>query len=166
MIYGNSVGGLGIERTYILTDEAGNEYPATYVDYETTFDATSNDIRIGKYAATSEGVIRGTKEIPAYYTTEGLKAIPAGKAFSFVLATGNRYDYTKLQALICAFNTKASDSVATEKVCINDNVYDVGSTDSIATVIIDANAKAINLGITNDTTKPYVLRYFTYKEEP
>ena len=162
MIYGNCVGGIGLERTYILVDEKGNEVAATLVDNETSFDATANDIRQGKVAATNSGVTVGTKEIPAYHTMEGAKVITAGKPF---VVTLQRYNYTKLQVLICAYNTSLANSVATEKVSINGKVYAVNSTSEIATVTIDDENKQISLGIVNEGSSPCIMRYFTYKEE-
>ena len=91
------------------------------------FDATANDIRLGKVAATESGVTTGTKDIPAYHTTEGVEKIPAGSALTIPMFS-DKCQYTKLQALICTFNTLVSDSVATEKVSIDGKVYNVGST--------------------------------------
>lgn len=162
MIYGNAVGGVGLERTYILVDDNGEEYTATFVDNETVLDATANDIRQGKVAATDDGLVTGEKEIPSYHTMEGFKLVPAGKTFSITL---QRYDYTKLQVLICAYNMSAALSVSTEKVSINGKVYAVGSTEELSTVTIDSDSKTVDLGIKNDGDSPSVMRYFTYKEE-
>lgn len=162
MIYGNSIGGVGLERTYILVDEKGNQVPAVMVDNETVLDATANDIRKGKVAVNYSGVTTGTKEIPAYYTMEGAKYVPAGSPF---VVTLQRYNYTKLQALVCVYNTSLSDSVATEKVSINGKVYAANSSEEIATVTIDDENSQINLGITNNEDTPRIMRYFTYKEE-
>lgn len=162
MIYGNSVGGVGIERTYVLTDETGAEYPATYVGYETTFDATENDIRVGKYAATDIGIVKGTKEIPSYHTTEGIVIVTANSSCNIVT---KNYDYTKLQVIVCGFNSSLSNSVSAEKVVINGAVYSTGSTEKISVVTIDSENKQIVLGITNEWSTPLILRYFTYKEE-
>ena len=165
MIYGNTVGGSGgggIGKTFILQDEDGNELVGVVVDQNVIFDATANDIRAGKVAATMEGVTTGEKDIPAYNTSEGYKLIPVGSA---VKITGAKdYEYTKLQVLICAFNTQASDSVATEKVSIDGKVYAVNSTDVISSVTVESENKAINLGITNNGEKPLIIRYFMYKE--
>lgn len=150
-------------QMYILVDEDGNEYPAVLVDEETVFDATANDIREGKIAATESGVTVGTKDIPSYHTLEAAKLITTGEDFTI---TGiKNYDYTKLQVIICALNTSISNSVAAEKVSINDKVYAVGSTDVLSDVSVDADNKCINLGITNEGSRPCVMRYFTYKEE-
>ena len=150
--------------TYILVDEDGNEVPAVLVDREIVFTATANDIREGAVAATSEGVTVGTKEIPAYITNEGVMFIPSGSAFTIPLP-GDRCEYTKLQALCCKFNTSVDNSVATDMVSIDGKVYNVGSVEVNAEVTSELVNKLINLGMTNETDTPYVLRYFTYKEE-
>lgn len=157
-------GGDDDTQMYILQDEDGTEYPAVLVDEETVFDATANDIREGKVAATDDGVITGTKEIPAYITTEGSQLVPAGKPFA-IRMRANRCDYTKLQVLICAYQSNLANSVATEKVSINGKVYDVGSTDELAIVVADVDKGQIDLGIINEGDSPRVIRYFTYKEE-
>lgn len=150
-------------QMYILVDEEGNEYPAVFVNEETVFDATANDIREGKVAATEDGVTTGTKEIPSYYVTEGYRAITPGSMFE--TAVMPRYDFTKLQAIVCPFNKSITNSVAAEKVAIGENVHPVNSTEIVSTVIRDDTNQKINLGFTNDTSTIYVLRYFTYKEE-
>ena len=150
-------------QMYILVDEDGNEYPAVFVDEETVFDADANDIREGKKAATDDGVITGTKDIPAYYTTEGCRVITAGSVFETPLLPF--YDFTKLQAIICPFSKSSNGSVAAEKVAIGENVYNVNSTEVFSSVTRDAVNKKINFGFTNDSDSIYVLRYFTYKEE-
>lgn len=150
--------------TFILVDTDGNEYPAVYVDSDTVCTATANDIRKGSVAITPEGVIEGTKEIPAYHTTEGYTLVDAGKDFAIPIKNG-RYDYTKLQALLCAYNTSPSKSVSTDRVVIGDSVYAVNSIEPISTVTINAEKATIELNITNDSDTIYIIRYFTYKEE-
>lgn len=150
-----------IGETYILEDENGNEVVGVLVSNETVFDATANDIRLGKTAATERGVTLGEKVIPSCYTTEGYKIIPVGGGVQLRTAT---FDYTKLQALICEFNTNLLNSVATEKVAINNNVYKVQSVDSLSVIIKDEVENSINFGIINDSDKPQILRYFYYKE--
>ena len=148
-------------NTYILVDENGYEVPAVLVDEPVTLTATPNDIRIGTTAVTEEGVVTGEKEIPAYHTTAGFKVIPNGSAFVLPLP---HYDYTKLQAIICLFNTSLTDSVAAERVAIEDNVYPVQSTVPEAQIVIDNDNKRIDFGITNTSGKMCLIRYFTYKE--
>lgn len=158
----NEVANILNATTFILVDQDGREYPAVWVESDTVCNATANDIRKGSVAITPEGVIEGTKEIPAYHTTEGYKLIPAGSELKVTGIT--HYDYTKLQALICAFNSTIADSVSTEKVCVGDEIYPVNSTDVVSTVSIEADKKAISFGIVNDGESPVVIRYFTYKE--
>lgn len=150
-------------QMYILVDEEGNEYPAVFVNEETVFDATANDIREGKVAATDDGVTLGTKEIPSYYVSEGYRLITAGEQFE--TAFTEHYDFTKMTAIICPFSKSLMASVSAEKVVIEENVYPVNSTDIVSSVIRDGVNKKINLGFTNDTSSIYVLRYFTYKED-
>lgn len=150
-----------IPKSYIFVDEEGNEVAGTLVEEKTVFDATENDVREGKVFATELGVKTGTKVIPIYFAHQGSKIVTAGKAFTI---NGNNYDYTKLQAMICLYNSNSANSVATEKVVINDNVYMVQSVDSIAVVTKDDTTKNIVLNITNDTNKPQILRYFYFRE--
>ena len=166
MIYGNTVGGSGggTANAYILVDDSGKEYAAVLMDEETALDATENDIRAGKYAATDNGVVLGSKEIPSYHVTEGYRLITSGSSFVVPIAKLNRYDYTKLQAIICPFTGSIDESVAAEKVAINEGVYPVNSTDLVATVTKDAENKQIDFGITNESENLYLLRFFTYKE--
>ena len=161
---GSSDGSDDGTQMYILVDENGTEYPAVLVDEETVFDADANDIRAGKIAATDDGVTVGTKEIPSYITTEGAQAIPAGNEIVIKLMNG-KHRFTKLQAMVCAFNKSLEDSVAVEKVCINANVYNISSTEVLSTVTVDDETQSIKLGITNESDAPVVIRYITYKEE-
>lgn len=149
--------------TYIIVDKNGNEIPAVFVDNEQSFTATANDIRIGTTAVTEAGVTVGEKEIPAYYTSEGIQIIPAGSA---VKITGIvDCAFTKLQVLVCAFNGNINGSVFTEKVSIDGKVYDAKSTEVLAEVTVDNTSKSIDLGVTNTGSTKYVVRYFSYKEE-
>lgn len=149
-------------KTYILVDDDGNEYAAVLVDEPVEITATANDIRLGTTAVTGDGVTKGMKRIPSYETEEGYKLIPAGHEFKL---TGiDKYDYTKLLAVICIWNANASNSVATEKVVINDNVYVSGSTEMVSTVTCEHDTRSISLGFTNDTGSIRMIRYMTYKE--
>ena len=49
--------------TYILVDEYGAEYPAVFVESKTIFDATADDLREGKIAASDSGIIVGTGDM-------------------------------------------------------------------------------------------------------
>lgn len=153
------------EMTYILTDDFGNEAVAVVTEDRVTLDATPNDIRLGTTAATCTGVTPGTKVIPSYHTRGGFVVILKGKTFELTrLDEDNLYDFTKLQAIICEYNTNSKDSVSSNKVCINENVYNVNSTDSISSITKNHNTKTVEFGITNDSDKIHILRFFTYKE--
>jgi hypothetical protein len=162
MINGNMVGGgSGFGKTFIIEDVNGNEFTGVVVEKQEVFTATDNDVREGMVYASDSGVSTGTKNIPSYNTFEGTKLVTNGSEFIIYLSY---YEYTKLQAIICEYNTTLSDSVYSDKVVINDNVYNVQSTSSLSSVTIDKENKAIKLGITNTSGKPCLIRYFTYKE--
>ena len=162
-ILGNATGGFGFPKTYIITDNNGNELTGVYVESETVFTATDNDVREGMVYASDGGVSIGKKNIPVYQTLEGVTVILAGRNVS--LTNIIDCDYTKLQVIICVFNSSFSNSVAAEFVVINDKVYRVNSAEPIADVTIDVENNTINFGFANEGDKPYVLRYFSYKEE-
>lgn len=145
-------------EAYILVDENGNEIPAVLTEEEVDLTATANDIRLGSIAVTDDGIVEGTKEIPSYQTSEGVVAVMVGEEFA-IKTLGDRSNFTKLQALFC------TDSVITDKVCINTKVYPTGSKDVLSTVSVDTEKQIINFGITNGATVPYMIRYFTYREE-
>lgn len=151
-----------VPRTMIFIDEDGTEIAGTVVEEEVIIDAETNDVREGKKFVSDAGVKTGEKFIPSYHTIEGYRLIPNGSIFA--LPTNTHYDYTKLQVIICPYNSSPSDSVSAEKVVINDNVYDVLTTESISVVNKDEANLRIDLGITNDAGKPYYVRYFMYKE--
>lgn len=152
--------------TYILTDKDGNEVQAVFVDAETVFDATANDIRIGTTAVTDSGVTVGEKVIPSYHTQQGVRVIPVGSSLTLLNTDEaiDSYDYTKMQAIICSFNSSLTDSVSTQQVSIDDNVYDVQSVVSLSSVTKNHTSKTIELGISNNTESPLIIRYFMYKE--
>lgn len=164
-LYGNAILSPVSLKTVMLVDENENEIAmGVVVGQETIFTATDNDVRVGSVYASDNGVSTGTKVIPSYHTTEGTKLIAAGSQMSFVLSTEDAYDYTKLQAIICIYNSSISNSVAAEKVVINDNVYSANSTTVLSTISKDSSTKSINLGITNTGSTPCIIRYITYKE--
>lgn len=164
MIIGNIVGGKPLIKSYILETEDGQEIPAVLTSQEVVFTATPNDIREGKVAATGSGVVTGEKVIPSYHTLEAARFIPVGSEFTIPISDKDMYDYTKLQVIICDYNTSMLDSVLSRKVAILDKVYNVGSNEEISTVTKDKTTKTISLGITNDSDHPCVIRFFTYKE--
>lgn len=166
MIYGNPVGGAISPKTFELQyNNTSTPIIATVVGQETIFDATENDVRKGMTFASNAGVKVGTKDIPAYRTTQGVKSVKPGESFSILLKQYTQYDYTKLQCLISKFNTSIEDSVAVDKIVIDDSVYAVNSTALLSSVTKNSETESIDLNITNSTNDNYVLRYFTYREE-
>lgn len=149
-------------ETYILVDEDGNEIPAVLTDEEVDLTATANDIREGVVAVTDDGVITGEKEIPSYNTREGVRVIPNGTALT--IPTTTHYDYTKLQAIVCAYNTSLSNSVSAQQVVINDDVYEVDSVVSLSSILKDGANSRIDFGLTNTSGSPNIIRFFMYKE--
>lgn len=61
MISVNLVGGIvGYGKTFIMVDENNNELIGTVVEELTIFDATAEDIKLGKTAVVDSGVVVGT----------------------------------------------------------------------------------------------------------
>lgn len=151
-------------KTFILEDENGNEVLAVMTGRETMLTATADDIKIGKVAATEDGIVNGL-DTKTYRTTQASRLILPNTEFSIPLDKYDIYNYTKFQCIISKFNTSLNDSVETDKVVINDSVYLVNSTDAISQVTKNSNTKSVDLNIINDTNLIYVVHYMTYKEE-
>lgn len=151
-------------KTIVLRDDDGNEFVAVLVDEEVDFTATADDIREGKVAATDDGVTIGEKYIPTYLATQGFAIIMPKKSFSVKLVDNDLYDYSKFQAMVCGYNKTVAKSVSCEQVAIDNNLYDVLSTVSISEIQLNHDAKTIELGIMNETSSPYLIRFFTFKE--
>lgn len=164
-IYGNAIGNKSPIKTLIIADEDGNEFVGVVTGSEVIFTATDNDVREGMIYASNNGVSTGTKFIPPYYTSKGIKVIKSGSEFNLKLSTRDAYDYTAIQCVICRYNTSLSDSVFTDRIVIESNLYEVNSTNVISTLIKDSENKSVRLGITNDSDISYIVRFFTYKEE-
>ena len=153
------------DTTYILVDENGYEVPATLT--EEVVELTANpktDIRAGTTAVTDEGVVTGEKEIPAYYTEQGVQIVKPGRALDIYMYS-DRCQYTKLQVIVCAYVTGFNDSVSAEMVVISDKLYAVKSVEALAAVSVDADAQSIKLGINNTGENSLLIRYVTIKEE-
>lgn len=164
MIAGNVIGGiLKNPDTIILVDEDGDEFTTAMTGEEVELTADVHDIRLGKTAALTGGVKTGEKYIPSYHTLEGIEVIPPGGALKMYLYS-DLCQFTKLQALICAFNTSLYDSVATEKVSIDGKTYAANSAAPLSEVAVDLDNQAIDLTLMNDSENDVVIRYFTYKE--
>lgn len=165
MINGNMIGiGSVPLKTVILEDESGNTITGVVTESKVIFDATPADVRIGKTFASDEGICHGENTI-TYRTSEGSELVLPGEDFSIIgLYSYNKYRYTKLQCVISKY-TSSTDKTAIEKIVLNDNVYNVGSSNVISTVTKDDKEKTINLNISNDTNDTYIIYFFTYSEE-
>lgn len=166
MIIGNVIGGVvKTPQTIMLRDNNGNVFTAVATDELLNITATADDLRKDSIAITKEGLTVGTKVIPAYHTNQGVQIItPGSRAVITRLDYLDVYDFTKLQALVCNFNSSLADSVYTTSIGIDKKVYNVLSTEQMAEVVINHNNKTIDFGFSNDTDKPIILRFFTYKE--
>ena len=160
------VGGIStLGKTFILTDETGLELVGVVTDKEVVFTANAEtDVREGVVVATAEGIVTGGKVIPAYHTTHGARVIAPKGQISVQIADQNCYDYTVLHGMVCTYNTNLTNSVATEQVVLYDQVFPVQSTVAVSNVTKNHETKSIVLGLSNDTTKPKIFRYITYKE--
>lgn len=166
-ISGNLVGSYSqLGKTFIITDADGNELTGVVVGQETVFTATDNDVREGFVYAGDEGVSIGTKNIPSYRTAKGRSLVLPGEMFSITnLLDYHQYDYTEFQGIICVFNTTFDDSVFTDKIVLNDQVYPVSSSNAISNITINENSQTIDFNFINDSDNIYVIHYFTYREE-
>lgn len=165
MINGNAVGGItGYGKTFILTDENGNEVVGTVVDELTVFDAEPKDVKIGKTFVSDNGVQEGT-DTRTYRTHHASYLVFPGESFSIPLEEYNRYDYTKFQAMIAEFNTTVLDSVSVVKILLDDFVYNVNSNNKLSNVTKNSQTKSVDFNIVNDTDRIYIVHYNTYKEE-
>ena len=117
-IYGNMVGGGSIiGKTIEIISDDGVDLMGVVTDKELILTAVaSRDIREGMTAITDDGLVVGSKRIPAYETSQGFRIIRAGSMFSINLPEYDKYDYTKLQCMIAPLNQTISDSCAVEKV--------------------------------------------------
>ena len=163
-LYGNPSGGFGMPKMIEIVDGAGNTLIGTVTDSEVNLDATREDVKIGKTFAANDGIQEGT-DTRTYRTTQSSRLILPGSDFSIPLSEYDKYNYTKFQCIIAKFNTSSIDSVETNRIAINDNVYMVNSVDAISQVTKNIDTKSVDLNITNNTDDIYMVHYSTYKEE-
>ncbi len=163
-LYGNPCGGFGMPKMLEIVDDNGNTIIGTVTDSEVIFDATRDDVKVGKIFASADGVQEGI-DTRTYRTTHAVQLILPGCSFSIPLGEYDKYDYTKFQAMIAEYNTSKLDSVSINKISLNDAVYNVNSNTKLSDVTKNASSKSIDLNITNDTDNAYIIHYNTYKEE-
>lgn len=163
-LYGNPCGGFGMPKMLEIVDDNGNTIIGTVTDSEVIFDATRDDVKVGKIFASADGVQEGI-DTRTYRTTHAVQLILPGCSFSIPLSEYDKYDYTKFQAMIAEYNTSKLNSVSINKISLNDAVYNVNSNTKLSDVTKNASSKSIDLNITNDTDNTYIIHYNTYKEE-
>lgn len=163
MIYGNVSGGFGMPKTIELTDENGYTVVGAVTGSKVVLTAKPSDVKVGKIAATDEGITEGT-DTKMYRTLTGVQYIPANSEFNISLSDYDMYNYSELQAMTMPYDTTMEKSVAVDRAVIKDNVYNVGSNVCISNVSKNNTNKSIVFGITNGDT-PAIIRFFIYKEE-
>lgn len=164
-IMGNMVGcGSAPLKSLVIQDVDGTELFGVVTGDEIVFTATKDDVKVGKTFVSSEGIQAG-EDTRTYRTLHACCCILPNEKFSIPLEKYDQYDYTKFQAVISAFNTELSDSLAVEKTVLFDGVYDVNSSNKISDVTKNTDAKSIDLNITNNSDKTFIINYNTYKEE-
>lgn len=159
-ILGNATGGFGFPKTYIITDSNGNELTGVYVESETIFTATDNDVREGMVYAGDAGVSTGQKNIPSYHTRYGHKVVLANTEIAISVP---EYDYTNLFVTIATYDTNLYQSLSTTYVALDGGMYAVGNPTKISDITIDTTNEKINLGIVS--SEKAVVRYLVTREE-
>lgn len=152
-------------KTFVLTDEDGNEITGVVTAQEQVFTATDRQVYSGFTYASNDGVSTGTREFIAYRTMQAVQLILPGDAYTIPLSEHDRYDYTKFQCIITKYETEVADRMAAEKISLNDNIYESNSSVALSQVTKNATTKSIDLNITNDTDSVYMIYFFTYREE-
>jgi hypothetical protein len=147
-------------KTFIITDENGNELTGVITDQEQIFTATDNDVREGFVYASDAGISTGTKDIPSYYTRCGHKFVLAGKQ---VTLTAPEYNYKNLMITISTYDTSVDKSVVPTHISVGNEIYAVGNSTKLSDITVDADNGLIDFGIT--VNEKSVLRYCITKEE-
>ena len=164
-IYGNTIGGVAPVNVFELELEDGTVLNGVVTDEPPAITATPNDIRLGKTAILSDGLVEGTKRIPAYETTKASRLIMPGAKFTIPLSDYDKYDYTQFQCMIALRDVSVKTSVSVDRIGFYDGMYLVNTTEPISNITKNHDTKSIDLNITNDTDNVYYIHYFTFKEE-
>lgn len=164
-IYGNTIGGVAPVNVFELELEDGTVLNGVVTEEPPVITATPNDIRLGKTVILSDGLVEGTKDIPAYRTRMGAKVILPQKNFSVQLSNHDLYDYTKIQCIVVKHSSDYSESADSLFITIDDNVYSIETHNKVSSITKDIDNKSIDLNIMNDGEDVCALRYFTCREE-
>ena len=157
MIYGNKVGGITPEKTYIITH--GNvELDAVVVDEITTFDAKCEDVTAGKTVVSDSGVVIGTNDFPRCRNLTGVHEIHPNVNVVLFLDEYDMWDYSCLQGYI---STK-KEPYKVLMLVMDNAVYQNGI--KISDISKDKINKTIRFNITNNSEDIYLLHYFICKD--
>ena len=160
-LYGNAVMAPAALKTVIIEDADGNELTGVVTGDEVVFTATDKQVADGFVYAGDNGVSTGSREFLSYRTTRGYKLVDIGDIYTLQLSDNDQYQYTQLQCLI----SPLSNPYMVTMSVLDNGVYSVSDGSKLSDVTIDISTKSINLNISNTSNEPYVIYYFTYKQE-
>ena len=165
MIYGNRVGGVTPEKTYIITNEDETvKFSAVAIelndeDAPFIFTAKSEDVAAGKRFVGDGGACDGTNTCPRCRDLSGIHEVHPNVDVDLLLEEYDMWDYSYLQGYI---STK--DDPYNVLMLIADNaVYQNG--ELVSNVEKDEINKTIRFNVTNNSEDVYLLHYFICKEE-
>jgi hypothetical protein len=104
--------------TFVLVDEYGAQYPAIFVESKTIFDATADDISLGKTAASDSGIIVGTGN---------MSADEEDNAFILVDEAGNEFEAVMTEEIVDL--TAEANDIRAGKTAVTDDGVVVGTLD-------------------------------------
>lgn len=164
-ILGNASGGFGFPKSFVITDDSGNELTAVVTDEVKVFDATPSDVRMNKIFASENGIQTGENTI-TYITTAGYQIFAPNSNISINLSERNKYNYDLFQCMICLADLgNINNSVAAKMIAVNNGVYEVNSAIKIADISKNSESKSIDFNITNNSENYYLVYFFTYCQE-
>ena len=162
VISGNMVGSYSpVGQTFIIDDGNGNEIIGVVTANEQVFDATPEDVKLGKTFAYDGGVGVGTDTRLAVASS---CIIEPGAPLTVLLSDYDAYDYTKFQAIITVRSSDYSNSATIVGYVLNGSVFLVGSSTKVSSLSKNTNTKSIDFNINNNSAQAYEIHYFTYRE--
>lgn len=175
MIYGNKIGGSRDTKTYIISmvDENNNEvFEATgvVVDKEEIFDASCEDVAVGRKFASEEGVMVGTNDFPRCRIVNGIHEVLPGVEFILKMENRNLWDYTTFHAIMWPKIDADNPTPKADKISVYDAVYDSNGV-KIANVIKDAANMAVRFvldngdNLINNTEFSYLVYFSVCKDD-
>lgn len=159
-LYGNATGGFGIPKMVEIVDGNGNTLVGTVTDSAVVFDATREDVKVGKMFASNDGVQEGI-DTKIYRTTVGSEIIKPGENISIPLSQYDKYNYTKFQGVIVIHNSDYSTNVNVVGITIDDYVFSSSTSNKLSTITKNSVTKSIDFNVKNDTQNVYEVFYST-----